>query len=184
MDLDLPQIIERTLAGDSEAFELLIRAYSRLVFAQVYSILHHRQETEDIVQETFLKAYKTLWRLRQPEKFQSWLLSIARNRALDAIRRRKMDPLPENIGEIPEEVTENREQLMEKMEFHAKVRQAVSCLPEHHRLAITLRYLEGMDYQAIQETMGLTNGALRGILGRAVGTLRKTLKPAINSIEV
>ena len=58
---------------------------------------------------------------------------------------------------------------------------ALKTLPEHHRLAITLRYLEGMDHRAIEETMGLSNGALRGILGRGLETLRKTLTPAILS---
>ena len=180
MDPDIRQAIEEARKGDPEAFEMLIRTYSRRVFAHAYSILHHCQEAEDIVQETFLKAYKTLSRLREPEKFPSWLFAIARNRALDLLRQRKLDPLPENIGEISTEDLEKPAHSLENTELHEKVRQVVSSLPENHRLAITLRYLEGMDYQTIQETMGLTNGALRGVLGRALGTLRKSLKPAMD----
>jgi RNA polymerase sigma-70 factor (ECF subfamily) len=62
---------------------------------------------------------------------------------------------------------------LEQQEHTAKLRRALATLPEEHRTALTLRYLEGLDYRAIEEQMGLTNGALRGILGRALGTLRR-----------
>jgi RNA polymerase sigma factor (sigma-70 family) len=62
---------------------------------------------------------------------------------------------------------------MEKQEHLAHLRRALAKLPEEHRTALTLRYLEGLDYRVIEATMGLSNGALRGILGRALGTLRR-----------
>jgi RNA polymerase sigma-70 factor (ECF subfamily) len=62
---------------------------------------------------------------------------------------------------------------MEKQEHEAHLRRALATLPEEHRMALTLRYLEGLDYRAIENAMGLSNGALRGILGRALGTLRR-----------
>jgi len=68
-------------------------------------------------------------------------------------------------------------------EMRAHVETALARLPEQHRTALTLRYLEGMDYLAIERTMGLSNGALRGILGRALAAMRKTLKPAIEACE-
>ena len=62
---------------------------------------------------------------------------------------------------------------MEEHEHQARLRRALATLPEEHRTALTLRYLEDLDYRAIETTMGLSNGALRGILGRALGTLRR-----------
>ena len=62
---------------------------------------------------------------------------------------------------------------LETQEHQAHLRRALAALPEEHRTALTLRYLEGLDYRAIETTMGLSNGALRGILGRALGTLRR-----------
>jgi RNA polymerase sigma-70 factor (ECF subfamily) len=62
---------------------------------------------------------------------------------------------------------------MEREEHDVRLRRALAALPEEHRTALTLRYLEGLDYRAIETTMGVSNGALRGILGRALGTLRR-----------
>ena len=62
---------------------------------------------------------------------------------------------------------------MEEQEHQKRLRRALASLPEEHRTAVTLRYLEGLDYRAIESRMGLSNGALRGILGRALGTLRR-----------
>ena len=64
-----------------------------------------------------------------------------------------------------------------------EVRNALATLPELHRAALTLRYFEAMDYAAIERTLGLTNGALRGILGRAMETMRKRLRPALATLE-
>ena len=66
----------------------------------------------------------------------------------------------------------------EQQEHQGRLRRALATLPEEHRTALTLRYLEGLDYRAIEDQMGLSNGALRGILGRALGTMRKALKPS------
>jgi DNA-directed RNA polymerase specialized sigma24 family protein len=63
------------------------------------------------------------------------------------------------------------------------VQAALAALPELHRAALTLRYFEAMDYAAIERTLGLTNGALRGILGRALATMRKRLRPALAALE-
>ncbi len=162
---------------------MLIRTYSRLVFAHAYNILHQPEEAEDVVQESFFKAYQTRWQLRDPEKFPAWLFSIARNRALDIIRRRRTVPLPEDTEMIMDSHAEKPDQQLEGAELHEKIHTALSSLPDHHRIAITLRYLEGLDYHTIEEIMGLTNGALRGILGRALHTLRIALKPSLVSFE-
>ncbi len=60
---------------------------------------------------------------------------------------------------------------------------ALAALPETHRIAVTLRYFDALDYATIQQTLGLTNGALRGILGRALQTMRKRLQPALAALE-
>ena len=84
-------MVTAALAGDDEAFETVIRTYSRSLFAVAFAILRDRGEAEDVVQETLLKAYKTRWRVRSVEKFQAWLASVARNRALDVLRRRRWE---------------------------------------------------------------------------------------------
>ncbi len=171
-------MVKQALEGDQEAFEMIIRTYSRQVFARAYSILRQAEEAEDVVQDTFLKAWNSRWKIRNPEKFHPWLFSIARNQALDLLRKRRTVPLSEDVEEIRSPAEEDPDRQMEGAELRRKIGVALDALPENHRLAVTLRYLEGMDHQGIEETMGVSNGALRGILGRAMQTLRITLKPA------
>jgi RNA polymerase sigma-70 factor (ECF subfamily) len=72
MDEDLRLTVEQALDGDRQAFEMLIRAYARAVFVHTFAVLQNRAEAEDIVQETFLKAYKSRRSLKDPEKFPNW----------------------------------------------------------------------------------------------------------------
>ena len=178
MDHAERETIKAALAGESEAFEMLIRTYSLRLYSVAYAILQDREEAEDIVQESFFKAFKARWRVRDPEKFPAWLTTIARNKARDLFRRKRRLAQRELTGDLPE--TESAEE-ERGAHLHQQVQSLLSALPEQHRTAVTLRYLEDLDYRTIEQTMGLTNGALRGILGRALGTLRKGLKPSFSS---
>jgi RNA polymerase sigma-70 factor (ECF subfamily) len=162
---------------DREAFEMIIRRHSRALFAIAYGILHNREEAEDVVQDSLVKAWKTRWRVRDPEKFPAWLATIARHRARDVFRKRRTVPLPEQLTEPLEPEPTNPNVLDHRL--HA----ALATLPELHRTALTLRYFEEMDYRTIENTLGLSNGALRGILGRALALMRKQLRPALASMD-
>src|ERR1700722_2612449 len=166
-------MVMAALAGDDEAFETVIRTYSRRVYVVAYAILQDPSEAEDIVQETFLKAHHQRDKLREPEKFPAWLLTVTRNGALDRLRRRRPQADPEAFDTLADHSVAIPGSALEKEEHQAHLRRALAALPEEHRTALTLRYLEGLDYRAIETTMGLSNGALRGILGRALGTLRR-----------
>src|SRR5207237_4031344 len=163
--------------GDREAFEMIIHTHSRILFAIAYGILQNREEAEDIVQDSLVKAWKTRWRVRDPEKFPAWLAMIARHRAHDLVRRRRTLPLPLETIEISE--TEAIDSTALDQQLHS----ALAALPELHRAALTLRYFEEMDYRTIENTLGLTNGALRGILGRGLASMRKQLRPALASTD-
>jgi RNA polymerase sigma-70 factor (ECF subfamily) len=180
MDSTENQVFRAAIRGDREAFEMIIRTQSRALFAIAYGILQNREEAEDVVQDALVKAWKTRWRVRDPEKFPAWLGTIARHRAHDLLRRRREVPLEENAPSLPQidpPVPNDDE------ERHAQVQTALSELPPLHRAALTLRYFEEMDYASIERLLGLTNGALRGILGRALGTMRKRLRPALAALE-
>src|SRR5476651_2582248 len=166
-------VVMAALAGDEEAFETLIRTYSRRVYVVAYAILHDVTEAEDIVQDTFLKAHQQRARLREPEKFPAWLLTVTRNAARDRLRRRRPQADADTFDTLVDHQTATPGSAMQQEEFQVHLRRALATLPEEHRTALTLRYLEGLDYRAIETTMGLSNGALRGILGRALGTLRR-----------
>ena len=166
-------MVRAALAGDEEAFETVIRTYSRRVYIVAYSILQDPSEAEDIVQDTFLKAHGQRKKLREPEKFPAWLLTVARNAARDRLRRRRPQADTDTFDSMADPNVATPGSALEKEEHQAHLRRALARLPEDHRTALTLRYLEGLDYRAIETSMGLSNGALRGILGRALGTMRR-----------
>ena len=149
MDSADRDMFRAAIHGDREAFEMIIRTMSRPLFAIAFGILQNREEAEDVVQDAFVKAWKSRWRVRElDEQLQEFAAAG-------------------NGSESPDD------------ERHRQVRSALATLPELYRSAVALRYLQNMDYATIEQTLGLSNGALRGILGRALASMRKRLKPAL-----
>jgi RNA polymerase sigma-70 factor, ECF subfamily len=177
MDASEREQYRAAIHGDREAFEMIIRTHSRTLFAIAYGILQNREEAEDIVQDSLVKAWKTRWRVRDPEKFPAWLATIARHRAHDVLR--KCRP----VSFSHETLEANEADTPDIAAIDQQLHSALATLPELHRAALTLRYFEEMDYRSIETTLGLTNGALRGILGRALSSLRKQLRPALASMD-
>jgi len=177
------ELIKAAIKGDSESFEMLIPLFSRRLFAVAFAILQDREEAEDVVQETFLRAFESRWRLRDPEKFPAFVTTIARNRARDLYRKKRSVPLRDDAAEIVDEFAPKPDEQTFGAEVSQCVLSALSTLPEQYRLAVTLRYLEDMDYESIERTMSLSNGALRGILGRALEKMRRVLRPALAAMK-
>jgi len=177
MDANEREMYRAAIHGDREAFGMIIRIHSRALFAIAYGIVQNREEAEDAVQDALVKAWKSGWRLRDPEKFPTWLCMIARHRARDIFRRRRTVPLSGEITEPVESEATDTTALDQQLHF------ALAALPELHRSALALRYFEEMDYRSIEKLLGLSNGALRGILGRALASMRKELRPALASLE-
>ena len=175
MDANERETYRAAIHGDREAFEMIIRTHSRPLFAIAYGILQNREEAEDAVQDALVKAWKSRWRVRDPEKFPAWLCMIARHRARDVFRKRR--PIPQDLeGAAPSAPTSSVDDLLDR-QLHS----ALAALPKLHRAALSLRYFEEMDYATIENRLGLSNGSLRGILGRALASMRKQLKPALAS---
>jgi RNA polymerase sigma factor (sigma-70 family) len=177
MDVSEREQHRAAIHGDQEAFEMIIRTHGRTLFAIAYGILQSREEAEDVVQDSLVKAWKTRWRVRDPEKFPAWLCTIARHRAHDILRKRRAVPFPHEVIETNEPETTDPAAIDQQLQT------ALAALPELHRTALTLRYLKEMDYRTIENALGLTNGALRGILGRALAAMRKQLRPALASMD-
>lgn len=175
-DLD---IYRAAIHGDREAFEMIIRLMARPLFAVAYGVLQNREEAEDAVQDALVKAWKSRWRVRDPRKFPAWISTITRHRAHDLLRARRTVPLDEQLealgrGEMP--------MLSPQADRHAQVRGALATLPELYRSALMLRYIDKMDYASIEQTLGISNGALRGILSRGLVAMRKRLGPTLEAM--
>ena len=156
---------------------MIIRTNSRALFAIAYGILQDRGEAEDVVQDSLVKAWKTRRRVRDPEKFPAWLATIARHRAHDLLRKRRTFPC------LHEGIEIGANEPIDTAAVDEKLHSALATLPELHRTALTLRYFEEMDYRSIETMLGLSNGALRGILGRSLASMRKLLRPALASMD-
>jgi RNA polymerase sigma-70 factor (ECF subfamily) len=181
-------LVQSARGGDRAAFEELVRRTSRLVFARLYLETGDTHRAEDLAQETFLSAFRSVRTLAKAAGFRPWLLKIAQNVALDAARhdlRRKRAGPPRLPGEALEGVagrTAGPAEQLERAELRDQVLAALRSLPEEYRLPLTLRYIAGADYDTICEQMGLTNGSLRGLLHRGLKLLRARLPAELGKV--
>ncbi len=158
-------LVVRTLAGDTRSYEELVRRYERLVAKVLYPYAKREISAEDLVQETFLKAYDKLETFNPDYRFKTWLLAIANNLGIDTLRRRK------EIVEFNQEVhgasSGGPETDAIDAERRAGVRVAMEALPETYQVPLMLRYDEEMSYAEIAEVLGLTVSAVKSRLFRA-----------------
>ncbi len=169
---DTQDLAARAISGDAQAFEGLVRQYSRLVWAVIYGEIHDPGWTEDLVQETFLRAWKSIGQLESPSAFKPWMLSIARRLAF---RHRELARSTLSLANEP--VAPAPRPLAEEDEAPQRVHAAIQKLPERERLPVILRFLNGMNHAEISQTLQLSNGALRGLLNRGMARLRRELAP-------
>ena len=167
-------LVGRARNGQRAAFEELVRRTSRLVFAHLYLETGDTHQAEDLVQETYLLAFRSLSSLTKPQEFRAWLLRIAQNAAIDAARRalrkKRSGPSTPNsnaLEEVPSPVLRPEEQA-EQREMRDRVLAVLRSLPDEYRLPLTLRYIADADYDAIGKQLGLSNGSLRGLLHRGL----------------
>src|SRR5437879_5968567 len=110
MEASEREVYRAAIHGDRDAFEMIIRTQSRPLFAIAYGILQNREEAEDAVQDALVKAWKSRWRVRDPEKFPAWLCMITRHRARDVFGKRRTVPISDEMTEpIGSEATDNTE---------------------------------------------------------------------------
>jgi RNA polymerase sigma-70 factor (ECF subfamily) len=174
----------RAQNGDRAAFEELVRRSSRLVFTRLYVETGCVHQAEDLLQETLLRAYRSLDRLEDPAAFRPWLLTITHNVLIDAARRdarKKRGSRSASETRLAEAAaTEpSPDEAAHQEEARQRVLAALRSLPEEYRMPLALRYLTGADYDAIGEQLGLTNGSLRGFLHHGLKMLRDRLPPEL-----
>lgn len=177
MESDDP-LVRRARQGDREAFEELVRRTSRLVYAKLYLETGHFHEAEDLVQETYMRAYRAIGSVPEAAGFRPWLLSIARSVAVDHYRQRtaaKRTPPRRTSQEVLANQPVTPRESRQATEQREKVRSYIQSLPEDYRMPLMLRYIDGADYETITLQLGLSNGSLRGILHRGLKLLRSAL---------
>jgi len=172
--------VQRTLAGDPQAFGELVQRYERDVFNLAYRMLNDRGEAEDAAQEAFLRAYANLDRYDMTRSFKTWVLSITSNHCIDRLRRRRLtwlsleEPLPPHpalTSDIP-----GPEEAALTNERNMLVQELLSGLSPEYRLAVVLRYWYELSYAEIAEMLDTTESAIKSRLFRARQLLANQLE--------
>jgi RNA polymerase sigma-70 factor, ECF subfamily len=172
--------------GDSEAFRSLVERHSRAVYRLAHRMTGSPHDAEDVVQETFLRAYRQLGRFESRANFGTWLHRIAVNCSIDLIRSRKHQESGADAADLEhfEAVAEDRadpapERLMISTEVQERVGAAMATLSHMERAAFVLRHFEGQSIEEISRALGLKANAAKHSVFRAVRKMRVALEPFV-----
>src|SRR5277367_1117337 len=187
--------VARVKAGDGDAYRALVDRHSRSVFRLAYRMTGNEQDAEDVVQETFLRAYKQLHRYEARASFGTWLYRIASNYSLDLVRSKKRHPQTA-LEEYPAAGEESGavhavasgdpgpDRLLFGDEVQRTVAATLDTLSQQERTAFVLRHFEGQSIEEIGTSLGLSGNATKHSIFRAVQKLRRALEPLVNSAGV
>lgn len=168
----------RVLAGDTDAFEGIVRRWQSPLINLAYRFCRDRGRAEEMAQEAFLRAFRNLASWRQESAFSTWLFSLATNLYCTELRRHPPVTLPFDDVQEPADPREIDGGLEERNQS-AAIHKAVQGLPPRYREAITLYYFHEMDVPAAARSLGLPEGTVKAHLFRARSLLRGKLKPLL-----
>jgi RNA polymerase sigma-70 factor (ECF subfamily) len=186
--MDDATAVAQARAGDSEAFRLLVERHSRALFRLAYRMTGNEHDAEDVVQEAFLKAYRSLERFEERSQVSSWLYRIASNCAFDVLRRRQRrdGPLDSLDGEQAPELHDGGPG-PERFTLGGDVRrgldQALERMSPRERAAFVLRHFEGRSVKEIEALLGLDTTAVKQSVCRAVRKARQVLAPLAGTVS-
>ena len=166
-------LIARTLAGEGEAFGVLVARYERAVYNLSLRTMRDVEEAKDATQDAFLKAYRALGTFRTGAKFSTWIFTIAYHACLDRLaksRKLSREELPDRADPSPGPAAET-----ERKDEARRLREAIDALPDKYRSVITLYHLQGKQYDEIATVLRLPMGTVKTHLFRAKELLRKKL---------
>ena len=176
-------VLARARQGDSDAFRALVEQHSRSVFRLAFRMTGNEQDAEDVVQDSFLKAYRQLGRFESRANFGTWLYRIVSNCAVDLMRSKqarhdqsRKDSLDEAV-ELAAVSAAGPERMAQSAQIEQRVQEALRALSPLERAAFTLRHYEGRSIDEISATLGLGTSAAKHSVFRAVKKLRLALAP-------
>jgi RNA polymerase sigma-70 factor, ECF subfamily len=184
--------VERTLAGEREAYRVLVERHSAYVYRLAYRMTGNKEDAEEVVQEAFLRAYQKLQQFAGNANFGTWVYRIAANYAIDRLRQRKNEDSrreqPQRVGEgEPEtdplsevkDAAPSPERLAGSAQLAAKMREALDTLTPAERTAIVMRHWDGCGIEEIAAVLKSNTSAAKNTVFRAVQKLRLALKPFV-----
>lgn len=182
---DINQLIKRAIEGDQKAYEAILKRYKIGIHNMIYQMIKNREETEDLVQETFVKAFNSLNSYNDQYAFSTWLYKIAFNHCIDAIRKKKLKTLPLDKpiqlreGEVRHQISDNSHSPEGDFLFAEKrdlIQKTIDTLPERYRTAIILRHQQERSYEEISQILKIPLGTVKARIFRAREMLKKKLR--------
>lgn len=172
-------LIRRAQSGDRDALELLMEMHHQALVTHARRYLHSREDAEDVVQDTLLRAVHHLDEFEPHRSLRPWLLRICTNRCIDRIRhhRRRGTTLP-LLPEVLSELRDEERMSWEDSELTDQIREAVMRLPQNYREIIEMRHYRDMNIREIATAMQRPEGTVKSWLSRARDLLRVELTPS------
>jgi len=182
-DVEDQIFVERSLQGEQQAFEQLVKRYQKSIYNLAYRMTGSREDAEDLTQETFLRAYAKLSTFQVGRQFSPWLFRIASNLCINLKNRQKrreasLDSLREHkkAQSLFFDTSSNALFQMERHQLRMQLQQEILALPVRYRLVFTLRYLEEHSCRDIAEMLNMPEGTVKTYLFRARRILKEKLK--------
>lgn len=189
-ELSERELITRSKSGDEAAFTELVNRNEQKIYTLAYHLVNNREDAEDILQETFLRAYNNLGLFRGDSSFNTWLHRITTNLVISRFRKRtiKTSSIDEPIIVGHEEIKQRDivdwsdipDKALLKKELNEKIDAAISALPIEYRTVITMRDIEGLSNEETGKILGMTVAAVKSRLHRARLFVREQLDEYLN----
>jgi len=173
-------LIEKTMAGDLQAFEQIVRKYQSMIFTIAIRILQHHEEAEEVAQDVFIKAYKSLSGFNRKSKFSTWIYRIAYNTSVSKLRSQKKFHDTTGLQDYDKAGSTDMVAEQEKIEENEIIRKCILRLPENERIIVTLFYFEDHSIREIAEITGISESNVKVKLFRSRQLLYQELKQKLN----
>jgi RNA polymerase sigma-70 factor (ECF subfamily) len=176
-------VLARARQGDGDAFRALVELHARAAFGLAYRLTGNERDAEDVVQESFIRAYRRIGRFEARSNFGTWLHRIVVNCAMDALRARharREERGADSMEELPDVLSSrgpSPEQLAHSAEIRRRVETSMASLTPQERVAFSLRHYEGRSIDDIGRALGVQKSAAKHAVFRAVRKLRTALAP-------
>jgi len=180
-------VVDRVLAGETALYEIIVRRYNQRLYRVVRAILRDDAETEDVMQDAYVRAYQHLRQFEARSSFSTWLTRIAINEALARLRRRnRLQPLGDDSENGETGVTFfseslNPEENASKAELGRMLESAMLALPEQYRLVLVMRDVEGLSTRETADALNITEENVKMRLHRGRAMMRKGLYERVGS---
>lgn len=190
------QYVALCIQGEPQAFEVLVRRHQKKMFNIAYRMTGNYDDAADIVQESFLSAYKAIKNFRGEAKFSTWLYGIVVNHSRNRIRHASGKAYHEPVSLDADRATGNESRpidpasgempaidLLVRKEMQEKVQQCINRLEKDHREILVLRDIQGFSYEEITEMLGLPDGTVKSRLSRARSAIKESLKKVFGDLQ-